>query len=64
MKLGFLLFDYFPFGGLQRDCLKIAEACAVHGHDVTVFTRTWQGDRPSQVRVELFGRHGASNIAR
>src|SRR5207253_1422682 len=44
MKLGFLLFDYFPFGGLQRDCLKIARLCATRGHDVTIFTRTWQGE--------------------
>jgi UDP-glucose:(heptosyl)LPS alpha-1,3-glucosyltransferase len=64
MKLGFLLFDYFPFGGLQRDCLKVAERCATRGHDVTVFTRTWQGDRPQHVRVELFGRKGWSNVAR
>ena len=64
MKLGFLLFDYFPFGGLQRDCLKIAQLCAARGHDVTIFTRTWQGDAPEKLRVELFGRHGASNVAR
>lgn len=64
MKLGFLLFDYFPFGGLQRDCLKIARLCAARGHDVTIFTRTWQGERPPEVQVELFGRQGASNVAR
>ena len=64
MKLGFLLFDYFPYGGLQRDCLKIAQLCAARGHDVTIFTRTWQGERPLDVRVALFGRSGASNIAR
>ncbi len=64
MKLGFLLFDYFPFGGLQRDCLKIASLCAARGHDVTVFTRTWQGERPADVKVELFGRHGWTNIGR
>ncbi len=64
MKLGFLLFDYFPYGGLQRDCLKIAQLCAARGHDVTVYTRTWQGERPMDVRVALFGRRGASNIAR
>lgn len=64
MKLGFLLFDYFPFGGLQRDCLKIARRCAARGHDVTIFTRTWQGERAPEVRVELFGRQGASNVAR
>ena len=64
MKLGFLLFDYFPYGGLQRDCLKIAQLCAARGHAVTIFTRTWQGERPLDIRVALFGRSGASNIAR
>src|ERR1043166_1296337 len=64
MKLGFLLFDYFPFGGLQRDCLKPAQLCGARGHQVTIFTRTWQGERPENVRVELFGRSGWSNIAR
>jgi UDP-glucose:(heptosyl)LPS alpha-1,3-glucosyltransferase len=64
MKLGFLLFDYFPFGGLQRDCLKIARLAAARGHDVTILTRTWQGERPSDVQIELFGRHGWSNITR
>jgi UDP-glucose:(heptosyl)LPS alpha-1,3-glucosyltransferase len=64
MKLGFLLFDYFPFGGLQRDCLKIARLCAGRGHDVTIFTRTWQGDRLPEIKVELFGRHGFSNVSR
>ncbi len=64
MKLGFLLFDYFPFGGLQRDCLNIARLCAARGHEVTIFTRTWQGERPDSLKVELFGRHGASNVSR
>jgi UDP-glucose:(heptosyl)LPS alpha-1,3-glucosyltransferase len=64
MKLGFLLFDYFPYGGLQRDCLKIAQLCAARGHDVTIYTRTWQGERPMDVRVALFGRQGASNVGR
>jgi UDP-glucose:(heptosyl)LPS alpha-1,3-glucosyltransferase len=64
MKLGFLLFEYFPFGGLQRDCLKIAELCAVRGHAVTIFTRTWEGERPAVVRLELLGRRGWSNVGR
>jgi UDP-glucose:(heptosyl)LPS alpha-1,3-glucosyltransferase len=64
MKLGFLLFDYFPFGGLQRDCLKVATVCAGRGHEVTFLTRTWQGDRPEGIQIELFGRSGLSNVAR
>ena len=64
MKLGFLLFDYFPYGGLQRDCLRIASICAQRGHEVVIFTRTWQGERPEGVSCELFGRHGWSNVSR
>ena len=64
MKLGFILFDYFPFGGLQRDCVKIADQCVKRGHSVTIFTRTWQGDRPAGIDVELFGRSGWSNVGR
>lgn len=64
MRLGFLLFDWFPYGGLQRDCLKIAELCADRGHQVILFTRSWQGDRPKQIPVELFGRHGLTNVSR
>ena len=64
MKLGFLLFDYFPFGGLQRDCLKVARICASRGHHVTFFTRTWQGDQPPDLKIELFGHRGFSNVSR
>ncbi len=64
MKFGFLLFDYFPFGGLQRDCLQVARACVARGHSVTIFTRTWQGDRPDRIAVELFGRRGFTNVSR
>jgi UDP-glucose:(heptosyl)LPS alpha-1,3-glucosyltransferase len=64
MKLGFVLFDYFPFGGLQRDCVKIARACVTRGHEVTILVRTWQGEQPPGFQIKLFGRHGFSNISR
>lgn len=64
MKFGFLLFDYFPFGGLERDCLRIAEACAARGHQITLLTRSWEGERPATLAVELFGRHGFNNTSR
>jgi UDP-glucose:(heptosyl)LPS alpha-1,3-glucosyltransferase len=64
MKLALMLFQYFPFGGLQRDCLKVAQRCAARGHDVTIFTREWQSDRPTGLRVELLESRGWSNIAR
>lgn len=64
MKLGFVLYDYFPFGGLERDCFRIASLCAERGHEITFFTRTWQGEQPAHMKVELFGRHGLTIPAR
>ncbi|HEU0010075.1 MAG TPA: glycosyltransferase family 4 protein [Verrucomicrobiae bacterium] len=64
MNIGFVLFDYFPFGGLERDCFRIGSLCAEQGHQVTFFTRTWQGDQPANMKVELLGRHGLTIPAR
>lgn len=44
MKLAFLLFEYFPYGGLQRDMVAIAAKALERGHQATVFTRAWHGD--------------------
>ncbi len=64
MKIGFVLYDYYPFGGLQEDCLATAVATAERGHKVSVFTRTWTGDCPANVSQQLLGKVGWSNISR
>ena len=46
MKLAFCLYKYFPFGGLQRDFLRIALACQARGHTIRVYTLDWEGDVP------------------
>ncbi len=51
MQLAFVLFKYFPFGGLQRNFLQIAEACQVRGHEVRVYTLSWQGEMPEGFEV-------------
>lgn len=43
MKLALALFEYFPYGGLQRDMLAIAQAACARDHSVTIFTRHWRG---------------------
>lgn len=45
MKLAFCLYHYFPFGGLQRDFLRIAEECVRRGHYVDVYTMKWTGEK-------------------
>ena len=64
MKFAFTLIKYFPFGGLQRDFLRIAEACLSRGHRVDVFTPFWQGAVPSGLNVEVLTLRAFSNHRR
>ena len=51
MHLALALFRYFPFGGMQRDMLAIAQHAAERGHQVTIYCHTWQGARPDNTEV-------------
>ncbi|ARU90061.1 glycosyltransferase family 4 protein [Pseudomonas sp. M30-35] len=46
MRLAFILYKYFPFGGLQRDFMRIALECQQRGHSIRVYTPIWEGDVP------------------
>lgn len=46
MQLAFCLYKYFPFGGLQRDFLRIALACQARGHAIRVYVLEWEGEVP------------------
>ena len=51
MRLTFVLFHYFPYGGLERDMLTMAHACRARGHEVTIYTAAWQGPKPADIAV-------------
>ncbi|MDR1425187.1 MAG: glycosyltransferase family 4 protein [Azoarcus sp.] len=51
MRLAFCLYKYFPFGGLQRDFLRIACVCQARGHDVRIYTLEWRGNVPPGFEV-------------
>jgi UDP-glucose:(heptosyl)LPS alpha-1,3-glucosyltransferase len=63
MNLGFALFNYFPYGGLERDMLTIAHVCQGRGHDITIYTGGWQGDKPKDMRIIQFELGAYSNHA-
>lgn len=63
-SLGFALFHYFPYGGLERDMLTIARVCQQRGHDITIYTGGWQGDRPTDLRIVELPLRALSNHAR
>lgn len=64
MKFAFCLFKYFPFGGLQRDFLRIAKECLDRGHQVDVFTMSWEGEREPGLTIHIVPARGFSNHAR
>lgn len=46
MRLLFAIAKYFPYGGLQRDMLRLALACRDRGAEVHILTGAWEGERP------------------
>ncbi|OAM52502.1 group 1 glycosyl transferase [Methylovorus sp. MM2] len=65
MKFAFLIFKYFPFGGVQRDMLRIASDCAKKGHQVTIYTGQWRGDMPdASINVVILPQRGIFNHQR
>ena len=63
-KLAILLYRYFPFGGLQKDFLGIANELADRNHEIRVYTRSWEGDIPDNIDVIELGEKGFSNYAK
>ena len=62
MKLAFFIFNYFPYGGLERNFLRIAEQAIDQGHSVDVYTMGWQGQRPqNSINIVLVPGHGYTN---
>jgi UDP-glucose:(heptosyl)LPS alpha-1,3-glucosyltransferase len=64
MQLAFCLFYFFPFGGQQRDFLKIAEICRRRGHSIHVFVMDVQGEFPPEYEVIHLRPRGFSNHRR
>lgn len=65
MRFAFVIFKYFPYGGMQRDMLRIAQRLAQAGHAVEIFTLDWQGERPSgNIMVQEYPTRGWTNIQR
>lgn len=64
MKLAFCLFKYFPYGGLQRDFLRIARLCIQRGHEVHVYTMSWEGELEPGLYLHVIKARGWQNHTR
>lgn len=64
MKLAFCLYKHFPYSGLSRDMLRILKECVDRGHEVIVFTGSWEGPKPDHATVIEISHFGLSNHTR
>ncbi len=53
MRFAFCIFKYFPYGGIQRDLLKVVRECRARGHAVKVFTLRWEANPVDDLDVEV-----------
>ena len=60
MHIAMAIFKYFPFGGLERDMLRMAESAAKRGHRVVIHTSKWEDDAPLPENIE---KHRRKNYA-
>lgn len=63
MKLAFVLFRYFPYGGLERDMLALATLMSQRGHDVAIYTSSWEGPK-TELPVVLLPVKAVTNHGR
>jgi UDP-glucose:(heptosyl)LPS alpha-1,3-glucosyltransferase len=64
MRFIFSLLNYFPFGGLERDFMAISGECLARGHEIVVYTMSWQGERPAGLDIRLLKGAGRTNHGR
>lgn len=64
MKFAFIIFKYFPYGGMQRDMLRTAKELVKRGHQVEIFTMSWDGDMEPNIKVHVLPQGGLFNYRR
>ena len=64
MKFIFAIYRFFPYGGLQKDFLRMAEEVVRRGHSLTVLAAEWEGEKPSGVELVILKVSGLTNHAK
>lgn len=62
MRIAFVCYKYFPYGGLQRDLVRIGQACQKLGHQIHLVVKEWsEGEVPEGFTREVLPSKGFSN---
>ncbi len=64
MKIALASFRYFPYGGLERDLMRVANCALSRGHEVTLFTGKIEGELPAGLQTRLVELDSCTNHGR
>ena len=64
MRFALAVVKLFPWGGVQRDCLRLARALQDRGHEATIFTSSAEGPLPANITIEILPAHALTNHGR
>jgi UDP-glucose:(heptosyl)LPS alpha-1,3-glucosyltransferase len=64
MRLAFLLYKYFPYGGLQRDFARLVAELQQRGHHCRVYCTSWEGAYLPGLDLHLAPASAGSNVRR
>ncbi len=64
MRIAFALYKYFPYGGLARDFVRIADMCLQKGYRVDVYVMEWHGERMAGYHPKVLSCKGLTNHAK
>lgn len=64
MKIAFVITKYSPFGGLERDFLRLAQTALDRGHEVFALVMAWRGPKPSGIKINYIKTSGVCSHRR
>ncbi|HEY8267417.1 MAG TPA: glycosyltransferase family 4 protein [Xanthobacteraceae bacterium] len=64
MRFALAVVKLFPWGGVQRDCLRLARALQDRGHEATIFTSSAEGPLPADTAIEILPARALTNHGR
>jgi UDP-glucose:(heptosyl)LPS alpha-1,3-glucosyltransferase len=64
MRIAFALYKYFPYGGLARDFVRIANICSQKGYQIDVYVMEWHGEKMAEYHLRILECKGLTNHAK
>jgi len=64
MHIAFAITEYFPFGGAQRDFIGVVKTMSERGHQISIISTAWRGEKPQEWQYFLLDHQQKTNHGR